>query len=203
MRKVTIQAFATLDGVVQAPGGPDEDRDGGFPHGGWSVPYWDEAMGAAMDATIATPQDLLLGRRTYDIFAAHWPRVGDEEPMARHLNAATKYVATHRPESLGWGPHVALGPDVAAHVAALKREDGPDLVVMGSSGLVQTLFSAGLVDEMFLMVFPLVLGTGKRLFGAGTVPAGYALVETRMSSTGVSMTRWRAAPLRPAGSFAL
>lgn len=203
MRKVIVQAFTTLDGIVQAPGGPDEDRDGGFEHGGWVFPYFDEKLGAAMDATIARPSDLLLGRRTYEIFAGHWPRVDGDDPMARHLNAATKYVATHRPDTLGWGPHVALGPDVARAVAALKQGDGPDLVVHGSGDLVQTLLAHTLVDELALFLFPLVLGTGKRLFGAGTIPAGFALVASDTSPAGVIMARFRAAPLPTPGSFAL
>lgn len=203
MRKVIVQAFVTLDGVVQSPGDPDEDRDGGFAHGGWVFPYFDEALGAAVDATIAEPTDLLLGRRTYDVFAGHWPRVADDDPMARHLNAATKYVATHRPDSLGWGPVVALGPDVAGAVAALRRGEGPNLVVHGSSDLVQTLLAAELVDELALFVFPLVIGSGKRLFGAGAIPAAYELVASRTSPAGVVTARYRAARLRPPGSFAL
>lgn len=203
MRKIVVQAFMTMDGVVQAPGGPKEDTDGGFPHGGWSFAYWDGTMGEVMGEAMKEPADLLLGRRTYDIFAAHWPRMPQDDPMAQLLNGATKYVATHRPDSLDWGPHVTLGPDVPAALRAIKAGDGPQLCVHGSGNFVQTLLAEDLVDEFHLWTFPLVLGTGKRLFADGARPAGLDLMDSRTSSTGVTMARYRAAAMRQPGSFAL
>lgn len=201
MRPLIVSAFMTLDGVVQAPGGPEEDTTGGFAHGGWSFPYWDAVMGEAMDAATAAPFDLLLGRRTYDIFAAHWPHAEDE--MARKLNGAVKHVASRTLRDVAWANSRLIQGDVAEGVARLKAESGPDLLVMGSAKLVQTLLASGLVDEWRIWTFPVVLGAGKRLFAEGTVPAALRLAVSQVSSTGVVMgTYLPAGPVRT-GSFAL
>jgi dihydrofolate reductase len=189
MRKIILGAFVTLDGVMQAPGGPGEDPTGGFTHGGWVAVPWDEAMGETMGALFAEPFDLLLGRKTYEIFAAHWP-YSDEEPIASQFNAATKFVATSSPKPLAWQNSVAIRGDVPAEIARLKQEDGPTLIVQGSSVLIQTLLRHGLIDEFRLLTFPLVLGTGKKLFGEGTMPAALSLTSSRTSSTGVVMATY-------------
>jgi len=201
VRRVVVQAFVSLDGVMQAPGGPEEDPSGGFAFGGWTFPHWDEAMGVAMAESFASPFALLLGRRTYDIFAAHWPFT-EEEPAAL-FNAVTKYVATSSQEPLAWRNSVRLDGDVPEAVAALKREDGPDLLTQGSSVLVQSLMAVGLVDELRLLVFPVVLGRGKKLIGADARPGEWELLDSRASTTGVIMARYRPnGPVRT-GSFAL
>lgn len=203
MREIEVQTFVTLDGVMQAPGGPDEDRSGGFRHGGWSQPYWDEAMGAAMGKAMEREYDLLLGRKTYDVFAAHWPKVGDDNPVTRKFNAATKYVATSSPETLAWENSEALTGDVAEAVATLKKGDGPPLSVQGSGQLIQTLLEHRLVDSLFVWTFPVVLGTGKRLFAGAAAPMGLDLDGVESSTTGVTMARYRAAGDVRTGSFAL
>jgi dihydrofolate reductase len=177
MRRVIVSIFLTLDGVMQAPGGPEEDDSGGFAFGGWSVNYWDEKMGEVMGEATSAPFDLLLGRRTYDIFASYWPHA-TEEAGAKPLNDATKYVASRSHPPLEWGPSVLIEADAAEGVAALKKEDGPDLLVYGSANLIQTLMRHNLVDEYRLWVFPLVIGSGKRLFSDGTIPAGLKLVDS-------------------------
>lgn len=201
MRKLIVSTFLTLDGVMQAPGGPDEDESGGFAHGGWSVTYWDERMGQVMGEAMSAPFDLLLGRKTYDIFAAYWPHA--TEDGAKPLNDATKYVASHSHQALEWGPSVLIEGDAAEGVAALKKQDGPELQVHGSGNLVQTLLRHGLVDEYRLWVFPLVIGSGKRLFSEGTVPAGLKLVDSTVSTTGVVIGTYRPAGEIVTGSFAL
>ncbi|MGZ4155274.1 MAG: dihydrofolate reductase family protein [Actinomycetota bacterium] len=202
MRKLIVSTFLTLDGVMQAPGGPEEDDSGGFAWGGWSVNYWDEPMGRVMGEAMAAPFDLLLGRRTYDIFAAHWPKAVDD-PGAKPLNDATKYVASRGRPSLDWGPSVLIEGDAAEGVAALKRADGPELQVHGSGNLVQTLLRHGLVDEFRLWVFPVVIGSGKRLFADGAIPGGLELVESTASTTGVVIGTYRPAGELMTGSFAL
>ena len=201
MRKLVVSTFLTLDGVMQAPGGPGEDDSGGFAHGGWSVSYWDEHMGQVMSAALSTPFDLLLGRRTYDIFAAYWPDA-PEEAGAKPLNDATKYVASRGRPTLGWSRSVLIEGDVAEGVAALKQDDGPELQVHGSGNLVQTLLKHGLVDEFRLWVFPLVLGSGRRLFAEGTVPAGLRLADSTVSTTGVVIGTYVPAGEVVTGSFA-
>lgn len=203
MRKVVAAAFVSMDGVMQAPGGPQEDPTGGFAHGGWTVPYWDEPMGRFMDGTFSSPFDLLLGRKTYEIFAAHWPFVGGGDPMAESFNTATKYVATSSTDPLAWANSVALRGDVAAELARLKRGDGPTLLTQGSSALLQTLLAHDLVDEFRLLVFPLVLGPGKRLFGRGTKPGALKLAAATVSTTGVAMAVYERAGAIGTGSFAL
>jgi dihydrofolate reductase len=184
MRELTVSMFVTLDGVMQAPGGPDEDREGGFAFGGWTAPFWDDDGDRFMDETMTPPYDLMLGRKTYDIFSSYWPHHADA-PGAKPLNDATKYVASRGRPPLDWGPAVLLDADVAEAVAKLRDDDGPALLSYGSGDLLQTLIRASLVDRYRLMIFPVVIGSGKRLFGDGAIPAGLRLVDGRVSSTGV------------------
>jgi dihydrofolate reductase len=201
MRSLIVSTFLTLDGVMQAPGGPEEDPTGGFPHGGWSVGYWDEPMGERMGEVMGGPFDLLLGRRTYEIFAAHWPH--SDEPGAEELNSARKYVASRTLDSVEWNNSTLLEGDVAEAVTKLKQEDGPEIQVHGSGDLLQTLLEHDLVDEFRIMIFPVVLGTGKRLFAEGAVPAGLTLAESAMSTTGVFMATYKREGDIRYGSFAL
>jgi dihydrofolate reductase len=203
MRKVVAAAFVSLDGVMQAPGGPPEDPTGGFTHGGWTVNYWDEPMGQFMGETFSSPFDLLLGRKTYEIFAAHWPYVDGGDPIAETFNAVTKYVATSSKEPLTWANSVALHGDVAAEIAQLKQGSGPNLLVQGSSVLLQTLLAHDLVDQFRLLTFPLVLGPGKRLFGQGAKPGALTLAKTAVSTTGVIMSVYDRAGAISTGSFEL
>lgn len=202
MRKLVVSTFLTLDGVMQAPGGPGEDDSGGFAQGGWSVRFWDEKMGEVMTAAMGVPFDLVLGRRTYDIFAAHWPNAGDD-PAAQLLNGVVKHVASRTRPALEWSNSVLIDGDAADGVAALKREDGPELQVHGSANLLQTLVRHGLVDEYRLWVFPVVVGAGKRLFADGTVPAALKLVDSTVSSTGVVIGTYVPAGDLVTGSFEL
>ena len=203
MRKVVTAAFVSLDGVMQAPGGPPEDPTGGFTLGGWTVTYWDEPMGQFMGELFSESFDLLLGRKTYDIFAAHWPFVDASDPIAESFNRVTKYVATSSSEPLTWTNSVALRGDVAGEIARLKQEDGPTLLTQGSSVLLQTLLAHDLIDEFRLLTFPLVLGPGKRLFGRGTKPGALKLVSTAVSTTGVIMSVYHPAGMIRTGSFEL
>ena len=200
MRKLVAGTFLTLDGVMQAPGGPEEDPSGGFPHGGWSVNYWDDVMGAAMGEWMGQGFDLVLGRRTYEIFAAHWPH--STEPGAAGLNAATKHVASRTLERLGWENSHLLDGDVADAVRRLKEQDGPELQVHGSGDLLQTLQRHDLVDAYRLMIFPLVLGTGKRLFADGAIPAAFRLADSKVASSGVVIATYERAGEVEYGSFA-
>jgi dihydrofolate reductase len=202
MRKLIVSTFLTLDGVMQAPGGPEEDDSGAFAHGGWSVNYWDDKMGEVMGTAMSAPFDLVLGRRTYDIFAAHWPHATEEEG-AKPLNDATKHVASRSRPALEWSNSVLIEGDAAEGVAALKQEDGPELQVHGSGDLIQTLLRHGLVDEYRLWVFPLVIGSGKRLFADGTIPGGLKLVDSTVSTTGVVIGTYEPAGEVVTGSFAL
>src|SRR5262252_1994907 len=193
MRKIKIIEHISLDGVIQGPGGPNEDD---YPYGGWTVPYRDPATGEVILAVHAKSFDLLLGRRTYDIWALYWPKA-ESSPLADSLNAATKYVATHRPDSLEWGPCEGLGQDVVGGVRRIKAKDGPDLIVWGSSTLTPVLLEHGLADEVLLFVFPVLLGTGKRFFSDGTPPRELALVSTKAVSSGVIISTYRpSGPLR-------
>jgi dihydrofolate reductase len=201
MRKLIVQTFLTLDGVMQAPGGPGEDDDGGFAYGGWSVNYWDDQMGQVMDEATSRPFAMVLGRRTYDIMAAFWP-TAPEEAGAKVFNDATKYVASRgRPNLEAWSNSVLIEGDAADGLAALKAEDGPELQVHGSANLIQTLLRHNLVDEFRLWVFPVVIGSGKRLFADGTVPVGLRLADSKVSSTGVVMGVWQPAGELVTGSF--
>lgn len=207
MRKLVTAAFVSLDGVMQAPGGPEEDPSGGFRHGGWIAPYSDPAFGRGTAENGGRPYDLLLGRRTYDIFAGYWPHVAvdpDASPfadavagIARAFNQATKHVASRSQTEFGWQHSRWLGPDTVAAVRALKEGDGPDLLTQGSGDLLQTLLAADLVDELRLLIFPVTLGGGKRLFGAGTQPAAFRLAASVTAASGVLLATYeRAGPLR-------
>jgi dihydrofolate reductase len=201
MRKLIVQTFLTLDGVMQAPGGPEEDDDGGFAYGGWSVNYWDDQMGQVMAEATSRPFAMVLGRRTFDIMAAFWP-TAPEEAGAKVFNDATKYVASRsRPNLEAWSNSVLIEGDAADGLAALKAEDGPELQVHGSANLIQTLLRHNLVDEFRLWVFPVVVGSGKRLFADGTVPAGMRLAGSTVSSTGVIIGTWQRAGELVTGSF--
>jgi dihydrofolate reductase len=191
MRNLVVGTFLSLDGVMQGPGGPDEDRDGGFDRGGWTVPYFDDELGQVMTDLVGQSGALLLGRRTYDIFAASWPLVGDDDPIAAKLNRVPKYVASRTPRRLEWNNSTLLSGDVAEEVAKLKQEDGGDIHVSGSGGLVQTLLRHDLVDEFRLLLFPVLVGAGKRLFADGTIPRSLELVDSTTSGTGVMICSYR------------
>jgi dihydrofolate reductase len=201
MRKLIVSTFLTLDGVMQAPGGPEEDDSGGFAYGGWSVNYWDDLMGQVMTEAMSVPFDLVLGRRTYDIFAAYWPHA-PEEAGSKPLNDATKYVASRSRPTLEWGQSVLIDGDAADGTAELKKGDGPELQVHGSGNLIQTLMRHNLVDEYRLWVFPVVIGSGKRLFSDGTIPSALKLVDTKVSTTGVVIGTYEPAGEVVTGSFA-
>jgi dihydrofolate reductase len=200
MRKLLVTTFLTLDGVMQGPGAPEEDQSGGFAHGGWSVNYWDEMMGQVMDEATSTPFAMLLGRRTYDIMAAYWPNA-PEETGAKTFNEATKYVASRSRPTLEWSNSVLVEGDAADGIAALKKEDGPELQVHGSGNLAQTLMRHDLVDLYRLWVFPVVVGSGKRLFADGTLPSALKLVDSKVSTTGVVIGTYEPAGEIVTGSF--
>jgi dihydrofolate reductase len=197
MRKLIVNTFISLDGVMQAPGGPDEDPTGGFALGGWAVTYFDEEMMERMAA--ADPYELLLGRGTYEIFAAHWPYA--DGPIADRLNSTRKHVASRTLKQLEWNNSTLINGDVAEYVAALKGEDGPEIQVHGSPGLIQTLLEHDLIDEFRIWIFPVVIGSGKRFFGDGTIPAGLKLVDSQVSKTGVTINTYERAGEVSPGSF--
>lgn len=190
----------SLDGIIQAPGGPDEDNDGGFKHGGWSAPYRDPAIGKLVMDIHSRPFDLLLGRRTYDIWAAYWPNVSGN-PFADGMNAAVKNVATHRPENLTWGPAQGLGNDIAAGIRALKAQDGPDLLLWGSSTLAPVLLEHGLADELVLFVYPVLLGAGKRFFGSNADARALKLVDSQAVASGATINTYTPAGPVKTGSY--
>ena len=198
MRKIIVLTFITLDGVMQAPGGPTEDTSGNFTHGGWTVPYFDEFLGQVMTEQMSRPFDLLLGRKTFEIFASYWPQHADEGPG---INQATKYVASNTLTQHEWNKSVFLKGDVAGQVRKLKQQDGPELQVHGSATLIQMLLERDLVDEFWLKIFPVTLGIGKRLFDNGTIPAAYTLVESKSSPNGVIVTSFKRAGEVKTGSF--
>jgi dihydrofolate reductase len=200
MRKLIAVSQMTLDGVMQAPGGPEEDPSGGFEIGGWSVGYFDDVLGQQLGEAMARPFDLVLGRKTYEIFAAHWPY--DEGPIANRMNAATKHVASRTLESVDWANSKLIEGDVAAAVPKLKEEEGPELHVVGSTELLQTLLAHGLIDEFRLWIFPVVAGSGKRLFGDGANPAGLRLASSMTSPSGVIVATYEPAGEIRKGSFA-
>ena len=202
MRKILVNTFLSLDGVMQAPGGPGEDPSGGFELEGWSVNYWDAFMGQRMDETMGKPFDLLLGRKTYEIFAAYWPRATAEQGGVP-LNKATKYVVTTTLERADWQPSHLITGDVVSQLRRLKAQDGPELQVHGSANLLQTLIKHELVDQYRLWIFPVLLGRGKRLFGDGVIPAGLRLVDSTTSTTGVIIATYEPAGAITTGSFAL
>jgi len=201
MRKIVVLSFISLDGVMQAPGGPDEDASGGFRYGGWTVPYFDEVAGEVMGQQMGMPFDLLLGRKTYDIFASYWPDQDPSVPPTVQFNKATKYVVSASSPELGWENSVLIEGDVVARLQALKQEDGPMLQVHGSGNLAQTLLKNDLVDELWLKIFPVTLGPGKRLFAEGTMPAAFELSESRTTPSGIIVANYiRAGEVRT-GSF--
>ena len=213
MRKLVAPAFVSLDGVMQAPGGPDEDPSGGFRHGGWITPFSDPVLGRGTAESFGRPYDLLLGRRTYDIFAAYWPHM-EVDPasspfaaavadIADTFDRATKYVASRSRPTLAWRNSEWLGEDAVAAVRALKQGDGPDLMTQGSSDFLQSLLAADLVDELRLLIYPVTLGGGKRLFGGGVQPAAFRLTHSVVSPSGVVVATYERAGAVRTGSFAL
>ncbi len=191
MRKLRVNTFLTLDGVMQAPGGPGEDDEAGFSHGGWQANYSDDTVGEAMGAFMGVPFDLLLGRKTYDIFAGYWPNhPGDPGDK---LNNARKYVASRTLDKVDWQNSMLIKGDVAKEVAKLKEQDGPEIHVYGSGDLAQTLLKNSLVDELHLLIYPLLLGTGKRLFADGTVPTSLKVTDSKLSSTGIVFAKYEPA----------
>jgi len=202
MRKIIVLSFITLDGVMQAPGGPTEDTSGGFKYGGWTVPYFDQFSGKVMSEQMGHPFDLLLGRKTYDIFAAYWPQHNDaRDPVGSGINKATKFVASRSALKTDWANTVQLQGDVVGAIKKLKKQDGPELQVHGSSNLIQTLLNHDLVDELWLKIFPITLGSGKRLFADGTIPAAFSLTEFKASPKGVIVASYKRAGKVETGSF--
>jgi dihydrofolate reductase len=199
MRDLIVLTFVTLDGVMQAPGGTGEDPSGGFDHEGWMVGYWDDQLGEAMGESMSPPLELVLGRRTYEVMAAHWPHT--DEPGADLMNGATKHVASTTLKELDWENSRLIEGGVPDGIRALKEEDGPELQVHGSSDLIQSLLEHGLIDEFRLKIFPLVLGKGKRLFGGGTVPAGLEVTSSQVLPSGVIVATYRSGAEIKLGSF--
>lgn len=200
MRNLLVTTFLSLDGVMQAPGGPEEDPSDGFTLGGWSFHYFDDEVGEEMDQVMGRPFDLLLGRKTYDIFAGFWPNAPEDQTSAA-LNRATKYVASRGTPELSWANSVQLEGDVAAAVEALKQGDGPELQVHGSGDLIQTLLAAGLVDRWHLVIHPVLIGSGRRLFADGTIPVSLRLVDGRVTKGGTFLGTYEPAGDVVVGSF--
>jgi dihydrofolate reductase len=198
MRKIIVLTFLSLDGVMQGPGGPTEDPSGNFTLGGWSVPYFDESLGTTMGEQMAHPFDLLLGRKTFEIFASYWPHHPEE---GAGINQATKYVASNTLKQHDWQTTVFLSGDVPEMIRKLKEGDGPELQVHGSAKLIQTLMEHDLVDEFWLKIFPVTIGSGKRLFAEGTIPAAYTLVDSKTSPSGVIIATLKRAGELKTGSF--
>lgn len=196
MRKIITTTFMTLDGVMQAPGGPEEDRTGGFAHGGWSFLYQDEMQGEVMTAFLNTPFELLLGRRTYDIFAGYWPTTKEAPEVAEKFNGAKKFVVSHLPLEPKWQNTTSVHGDVVPQLRKLKEMDGPDLWVWGSGNLIQTLRKSRLIDRMHVWTYPVTVGSGKRLFAGGTQAEGFKLLESKTTTTGVIIATYE-----PAGSL--
>lgn len=190
MRKLIASTFVSLDGVMQAPGGPEEDCTQGFSLGGWTFTYWDEVMGESMAGFDGNDRELVLGRKTYEIFAAYWPDQPEDHPIARTLNAARKHVASRTLKSLQWNNSSVLGVDIVAAVNALKVQPGHDLQIIGSGNMIQTLQAASLIDEYNVWTFPVVLGRGKRLFENDARPCALRLVASKVSTTGVVMSTY-------------
>jgi dihydrofolate reductase len=190
MRKIIVLTFITLDGVMQGPGGPTEDTSGNFTHGGWVVPYFDDEVGKIMGEQMSRPFDLLLGRKTFEIFATYWPHADDGK---NPINEATKYVVSNTLTTHEWRKSVFFKGNVVDEIRALKQQDGPDLQVHGSGNLIQTLLAHDLVDEFWLKIFPVTVGKGKRLFEKGTLPASFTLVESQASPSGVIIATFKRA----------
>jgi dihydrofolate reductase len=185
MRKIITTTFVTLDGVMQAPGGPKEDTSNGFAYGGWSANYWDKIMGDIMTGFMNIPFELLLGKTTYDIFAAYWPKANRDSEVAIPFNATKKYVVSHKPQELSWNNSELITGDVVTAIKKLKNESGPDLWIHGSGNLIQTLLKNKLIDRMHVWIFPVTVGNGKRLFAEGTQAEGLKLIDSKISTTGV------------------
>jgi dihydrofolate reductase len=198
MRKIIVLSFVTLDGVMQGPGGPTEDTSGNFTYGGWTVPYFDDFLGQTMAEQMSRPFDLLLGRKTFEIFASYWPQHEDEWPG---INKATKYVVSNTLTKHEWRNSAFLKGDVVAEIKKLKQQDGPEIQVHGSGNLIQTLLAHDLVDEFWLKIFPVTLGMGKHLFDKGTIPASYTLIESKSSPSGVIIATFKRAGEVETGSF--
>jgi dihydrofolate reductase len=198
MRKIIVLTFITLDGVMQAPGGPEEDASGNFTYGGWTVPYFDEFLGETMTEQMSRPFDLLLGRKTFEVFASYWPH---QDAGENPINQATKYIASNTMTSHEWSKSIFLSGDVVGEIKKLKQEEGPELQVHGSATLIQTLMAHDLVDEFWLKIFPVTLGKGKRLFGDGTIAASYTLTESKSSPSGVVIASFKRAGEVETGSF--
>jgi dihydrofolate reductase len=190
MRKVIVLEHISLDGVIQAPGGPDEDTSGGFAYGGWIAPYSDEILGTLLRRQMNLPFDLLVGRTTFEIWEPYWPQHTDAWPG---VNTATKYIASNTRTSSKWQPSVFLNGDIAEKVAKIKQQQGPDLHVWGSGNLLQTLIKHDLVDVFWLMIYPITLGGGKRLFAGGTIPAAFKVTESKVTSNGVIVVNYERA----------
>jgi dihydrofolate reductase len=204
MRKLIVLTFISLDGVMQAPGGPEEDPTGDFKYEGWVAGYFDEYLLKAMVMQMSKPLDLLLGRKTYEIFAAHWPYVNSrDDPFAAKINNSKKYVASKTLTKLDWSNSELIEGDVGEEVKKLKKQDGPDIQVHGSGNLVQTLLKHNLIDELWLKIFPVTLGTGKRLFAEGTIPSAFKLIESEISPNGVIIASYERAGEVRTGSFGL
>lgn len=201
MRKLVVLSFISLDGVMQAPGGPDEDTSDDFKYGGWTVPYFDEAAGEVMGEQMSMPFDLLLGRKTYDIFASYWPNQDETVSPTVEFNKATKYVVSANAPDLTWKNSVLIDGDVVAKLQELKQQDGPMLQVHGSGDLIQTLLKHDLVDELWLKIFPVTLGPGKRLFAEGTMPAAFELTASKSTPSGVIVASYKRAGEVKTGSF--
>ena len=202
MRKIITTTFVSLDGVMQAPGGPDEDKDGGFSYGGWSFGgYWDDVMGGIMQGFMERPFELLLGRRTYDIFAGYWPTATTDEAIAKPFNSTRKYVVSHNQVKLPWHNSSLVTGDVVGELRKLKQMDAPDLWVHGSGKLIQTLLANGLIDLMHVWIFPVTLGPGKRLFAEGTRPEGFEVVDTKVATSGVVIATYQPTGTIKLGSF--
>ncbi len=202
MRKVIVSTFVTLDGIMQAPGGPEEDPTGDFTYGGWIVNYWDDMMGQVLGESMAKPFELLLGRKTYEIFAAYWPYIKDD-PVADKLNSVKKYVVSRTLDEASWNNSTLVTGDVAQAVRNLIGQKGPEIQVLGSGNLIQTLLKHDLIDEFRLWNFPVTIGKGKRLFGEGTQPAGLKLIDSKTSSTGVIIATYEPAGELKTGSVGL
>lgn len=202
MRKIVVLSFISLDGVMQAPGGPEEDTSGGFRYGGWTVPYFDDFSSKMMSEQLNMPFDLLLGRKTYDIWVPYWPKQDPEGPVAAPFNKAKKYVVSGSSPELAWKESVLIDGDVVSKLKDLKQQEGPMLQVHGSGNLIQTLLTNDLVDEMWLKIYPVTLGKGKRLFAEGSMPAAFELVESKTSPKGVIFANYKRSGDVETGSFA-
>ncbi len=197
MRKIITTTFVTLDGVMQAPGGPHEDTSGGFRQGGWSANYWDDIMAGVITDFMVLPFELLLGKRTYDIFAAFWPHTDQDQAVAKPFNATKKYVVSHMPAELSWQNSILVIGDIPGEIRKLKTTDGPDLWVHGSGNLIQTLLKNNLIDRMHIWTFPVTVGKGKCLFAEGVQAEGFKLTDSKISTTGVIIATYEpAGPLK-------